>query len=408
MSGLLVIGLAYAISLILQWAHAATPLFSATVLACAIPYLISANLIYGGVRLPAADQGSMRLLTTALPFLLTPLGFAIFQANYSRGAIVLTFLLTMAWFSLADHLFVKRRFRLLCIDQNAKERLERLLVDAPEQAQRTFEMLPWLPQSNGPSEAETCDGALIDPQAGTSPMRGALLADLKLRHVRLYTPETIAESITGLLTSKTLGDELWQIEGNPAYDLLKRVIDFTLTLLLAPIWLPLLALIALAIRLDSPGPAVFRQHRVGLHGRPFTLVKFRSMRHDPHAPTDFTVHDDPRITRIGRFLRRTHLDELPQLWNVLVGDMSLIGPRPEQTAFVEQFARELPAYPYRHLVRPGLTGWAQVCQGYTASADETLTKLGYDLYYVSNYSLAMDLLICLKTLKVLLTGEGSR
>jgi lipopolysaccharide/colanic/teichoic acid biosynthesis glycosyltransferase len=175
-----------------------------------------------------------------------------------------------------------------------------------------------------------------------------------------------------------------------------------------PLWYPLGLLVAIAVKIDSPGPAIYSQIRSGLHGKPFRIYKFRSMRFEPLAQAQFAQKNDPRITRLGHFIRKTRLDEIPQLWNILRGDMSLIGPRPEQEKFVHQFAEQIPSYPYRHLVRPGLTGWAQVQQGYTASADETVIKLSYDLYYVTHYSLAMDLLIVLKTIKTVLTGHGAR
>ena len=132
------------------------------------------------------------------------------------------------------------------------------------------------------------------------------------------------------------------------------------------------------------------------------------MRHEQSAAPQFALDQDPRITHWGRFMRKTRLDEIPQLWNVLLGSMSLIGPRPEQTAFVRQFAEEIPSYPYRHLVRPGLTGWAQVHQGYASGTEGTAVKLSYDLYYVAHYSLAMDLLIIAKTVRTVLTGHGAR
>jgi lipopolysaccharide/colanic/teichoic acid biosynthesis glycosyltransferase len=167
--------------------------------------------------------------------------------------------------------------------------------------------------------------------------------------------------------------------------------------------------VALAVRLDSKGPALFSQPRVGRDGAVFTLWKFRSMVHGLQAPgVHFAQAEDPRITRVGRVLRRTRLDELPQLFNVLMGHMSLVGPRPEQAAFVRDFAATIPSYPYRHLVRPGLTGWAQVQQGYADSADATRVKLSYDLYYVAHYSLALDLLIAAKTVKTVCTGFGAR
>jgi lipopolysaccharide/colanic/teichoic acid biosynthesis glycosyltransferase len=145
-----------------------------------------------------------------------------------------------------------------------------------------------------------------------------------------------------------------------------------------------------------------------MHGQSFRIWKFRSMRHETQLNLQFAQANDPRITRFGHWIRRTRLDEIPQLFNVLMGQMSLIGPRPEQDGFVQQFAELMSSYPYRHLVRPGLTGWAQVQQGYAASADETAIKLSYDLYYITHYSLAMDLLIVFKTIQTVLTGRGAR
>jgi lipopolysaccharide/colanic/teichoic acid biosynthesis glycosyltransferase len=174
--------------------------------------------------------------------------------------------------------------------------------------------------------------------------------------------------------------------------------------------MPLVALTALAIKLETPAaPVLFWQTRVGRGGRPFRLAKFRSMRPDAEANgVRFATVDDERTTRMGRFIRKRRLDELPQFWNILRGEMSLIGPRPEQVPFVDRFARELPFYGYRHLVEPGITGWAQVSQGYADGCDQTRIKLEYDLYYIHHYSLWLDLLIAARTVRVLLTGFGAR
>jgi lipopolysaccharide/colanic/teichoic acid biosynthesis glycosyltransferase len=204
-------------------------------------------------------------------------------------------------------------------------------------------------------------------------------------------------------------DELWQLDGNPAYDVAKRVMDVTVVLLTLPIWLPLCLAVAMAVKLDSAGPVLFSQIRVGRDGRSFKIWKFRSMRHEAQPlPARFAQLQDERITRVGQRIRRMRLDELPQLVNVLMGDMSLIGPRPEQNQFVEAFATRIASYTYRHLVRPGLTGWAQMQQGYADSEEETVVKLSYDLYYVAHYSMALDMLIAYKTIRTVLNGFGAR
>lgn len=251
-----------------------------------------------------------------------------------------------------------------------------------------------------------CDGVVVDRHLPHTSERIRLLSQLKMQQLRLYSVEAVAELVSGRKMLPAAADALWEIDNNPSYDRLKRWIDLSLVLLLAPLWLPLALGVAIAVRYDSAGPALYSQTRIGRYGQAFKLWKFRSMRHGTSSPTTrFAQADDPRITRVGQFIRRTRLDELPQLWNVLWGQMSLIGPRPEQAPFVRDLATSIPSYPYRHLVRPGLTGWAQVQQG---DADSTRVKLSYDLYYVAHYSLALDLLIAVKTVRTVRTGFGAR
>jgi lipopolysaccharide/colanic/teichoic acid biosynthesis glycosyltransferase len=170
-----------------------------------------------------------------------------------------------------------------------------------------------------------------------------------------------------------------------------------------------MVLVAAAVRLTSVGPALYHQERVGRLGRPFTVHKFRSMRFDAEATTGavWASSDDPRVTPLGRFLRRSRLDELPQLLNVLKGDMSFVGPRPERPEFVHQLTQEIPFYGQRHVVRPGLTGWAQVRYTYGASVEDALMKLQYDLYYIKNLSLALDLYIIFSTIKTVVLRRGA-
>jgi lipopolysaccharide/colanic/teichoic acid biosynthesis glycosyltransferase len=167
---------------------------------------------------------------------------------------------------------------------------------------------------------------------------------------------------------------------------------------------------ALLIALESPGTVIYRQKRVGRGGKTFTLLKFRSMSMDAEkdGKAAWAAVNDARITRIGRFIRRTRIDELPQLINVLRGEMSLVGPRPERPEFVTMLSEQIPFYAVRHSVKPGITGWAQVRHCYVATVDDTVKKLEYDIYYVKNNSLLLDLLILLETVRVVLLGEGAR
>lgn len=189
----------------------------------------------------------------------------------------------------------------------------------------------------------------------------------------------------------------------------KRLLDVVVSALGLVLSIPLLALIAALIRVDSAGPVFYRQVRVGLRGQPYMIWKFRSMQHEAEkSGPRWAQANDPRISRVGWWLRKTRIDEIPQLVNVLRGDMSLVGPRPERPVFVQDLRTVIPYYDIRHTVRPGLTGWAQVKFRYGASREDSHTKLQYDLYYVKNLSLVLDLKILIQTIRVVMLGEGAQ
>jgi sugar transferase (PEP-CTERM system associated) len=190
----------------------------------------------------------------------------------------------------------------------------------------------------------------------------------------------------------------------------KRSFDIAFSLLGLILSSPLALITALAVRIDSKGTAVYRQERMGQYDRSFTMYKFRSMRIDAEAQSGpvWAKEDDDRVTRVGRIIRKTRLDEIPQMWNVLKGDMSFVGPRPERPHFVKTLEKRLPYYSERHNVKPGITGWAQVCYPYGSSRAAALEKLNYDLYYIKHSSLSMDLLILFQTFRLLLFGGGGR
>lgn len=190
---------------------------------------------------------------------------------------------------------------------------------------------------------------------------------------------------------------------------IKRVLDIVTIIAVLPFVAVLMVVTALAIKLESSGSVFFWQKRVGMNGKTFNMLKFRSMTSDSEQNgSQFAQSNDMRVTRVGKFIRKFRIDETPQLWNVLKGDMSIIGPRPEQESFVNEFNQTIPNYSLRHLVRPGITGLAQTEQGYVADADGTVTKLKYDLYYINNLSFMTDVQITLKTIYTILTGFGAR
>jgi lipopolysaccharide/colanic/teichoic acid biosynthesis glycosyltransferase len=194
----------------------------------------------------------------------------------------------------------------------------------------------------------------------------------------------------------------------PIYKNIKRGGELALILIFLPLLAVMALIIAIAIRLDSPGPALFRQQRTGLQGASFTMLKFRSMVIGSDDESRFAQPKDKRITRMGRLLRRLRLDELPQLWNVVRGEMSLIGPRPEQEQFTERFDQLIPFYGFRHTIPPGISGWAQVMYGYAASDDQTRAKLEFDFYYIKHMSAWLDLVVLVKTVRTIILGSGAR
>jgi lipopolysaccharide/colanic/teichoic acid biosynthesis glycosyltransferase len=238
------------------------------------------------------------------------------------------------------------------------------------------------------------------------------LADRALAGTLVMHVKQMEESLTGRVAIEHLSENnLGSLIPGIVYGKIKRVWDLGLSIALLPVLVPILLFTALLIKLDSKGPIFFRQERMGYRGHSFSMFKFRSMH--IHEAVDarlaaITRDDDHRVTRIGRYLRRYRIDELPQVINIIKGEMSWIGPRPEAVALSHWYEAELPFYRYRHIVRPGITGWAQVKQGHVAEVGDVLWKLQYDFYYIKNFSFWLDLLIIAKTVQTILSGFGAR
>ncbi len=247
---------------------------------------------------------------------------------------------------------------------------------------------------------------------GTLPVEELL--NLRLKGVKVEEATSWLEKIYGRIEVDQLHPS-WLIfaEGfrfSPFNRILRRILNFTAALIGLIFALPILPLVMLAVRYSSPGPILYRQKRVGRGGVVFTCYKFRTMRQDAEADTGATwaADDDPRITRVGKFLRSSRLDEIPQLWCVLKGDMHFVGPRPERPEFVEWLSREIPYYNLRHVVRPGITGWAQIRYEYGNTLQDAREKLQYDLFYIKNASIGLDLLVMFQTVKIVLLGRGAK
>lgn len=240
-----------------------------------------------------------------------------------------------------------------------------------------------------------------------------LLAETAIHGTPVYNVIQVSESLTGRLPIKHLYENnLGSLLPSQSYLLVKRILDTAAVLISAPIVIPLVLLLSTVIKWEgrhSNGSVLFTQQRIGQGGKWFTMYKFRSMVTDSEKEgAKMAAEVDMRITKFGCFIRKTRLDELPQFINVLKGEMSLIGPRPEQLNFVEQFNETIPFYRYRHIVKPGISGWAQVMHGYASNEDETKVKLEHDFFYIKNFSLTLDLLIVIKTIQTMVTGFGAR
>ncbi|MGD0508625.1 MAG: TIGR03013 family XrtA/PEP-CTERM system glycosyltransferase [Terriglobales bacterium] len=247
---------------------------------------------------------------------------------------------------------------------------------------------------------------------GTIPMQELL--DLRMQGVKIEEATTWLEKMSGKIEVENLYPS-WLVFGegfrrSATFIMVRRVISVIISLIGLILSLPLIPLIMLAIRLDSKGPVFYTQARVGKGGRVFNVVKFRTMRQDAEAANgaQWAGNNDPRVTLVGKFLRSSRLDEIPQLWCVLKGDMAFVGPRPERPEFIEMLSKQIPFYGVRHMVRPGLTGWAQVKYKYGSTVEDAREKLQYDLFYIKNASIGLDLLIMFLTVKIVLLRRGAQ
>lgn len=277
----------------------------------------------------------------------------------------------------------------------------------PQFAQNLPGQVTWILLSE-PWLDRRVSAVVVDPHAELSLEWSRFITQLVLQGVPVYHRAHIEEGLTGKVRfSHHADNDFGALLPSLLYLRIKRVIDLLGVVVALPLVLPLLFIAAIAIRLESPGNPVFRQTRMGHRGQRFTCYKLRTMRHDVEGPA-FTVDADPRITRVGKYLRKWRIDELPQIFNVLRGEMSWIGPRPEALSLARNYARHVPFYDYRHAVRPGITGWAAVHQGNVAEVEAATEKLEYDFYYIRYFSIWLDLLILIKSIRTVWSGFGSK
>ena len=358
-------------------------------------------------RLSIETYPGIRRSFVILPAALTGHGVAVVwflltRFSYDRVGLAIGFLLHVLWLYL---LYIraerKVRRRIAVVPYGATERLAHI------------EGVDWSIMSRPKlQDVGTCSAIVADFSADLPDEWEAFLADAALAGRIVYQVKQLSESLTGRVELERLSENSFgSLVPAIGYFYLKALGDFLLACLSLPVALPLMLVIALAIRLDSPGPVLFRQKRVGHAGKLITIYKFRTMycfEADAERMTAMTRSGDQRITKVGRWLRKIRIDELPQIINVLRWEMSWIGPRPEAEVLSVWYTSEIPFYRYRHVVKPGISGWAQVNQGHVAEVGEVHLKLQYDFYYIKYFSPWLDVLIFFRTIKTILTGFGSR
>jgi lipopolysaccharide/colanic/teichoic acid biosynthesis glycosyltransferase len=331
--------------------------------------------------------------------------FFFVRLDYSRVDFAYSFVACLLWYYACHFLVNRKRVRTFAV------------VPVGKTCElRNVRGVEWRSLPSHDMEFPHSDGLVADFRADLSDEWERYIADRAIAGVPVFHVKQIQESVTGRVDIEHLSENNFgSLIPGLAYIKIKQWIDVAMAGLAAILLAPIFLIVAIVIKLDTPGPAFFRQRRMGYRGHAFTVLKFRTMTHRPRPyPADdlrfhaITRDGDDRITRVGRFLRRTRIDELPQILNILRGEMSWIGPRPEAAVLSEWYEQEIPFYRYRHIVRPGVSGWAQVNQGHVANVTEVHSKLQYDFYYVKYFSPWLDILIMFRTIRTMLTGFGSR
>ncbi len=373
--------------------------FCASVLAIATGYYLFRSLIgFPGIR-----AGNYILPVFSSTYAVAVIMLLLLRLGYSRPLLVASYVLCITWYY----------FIYFKIQRRAKLTIGVLPYGKIDSLWSIGNVL-WLTLDRPVLEPSRYDAITADFNGELPAEWERFLADAALSGMTVFHVKQLRESLTGRVEIERLSENAYgSLLPSLAYQTAKRVLDFLAAVaLIAPMAI-LFLVMGLVIRLDSPGPVFFRQTRVGYRGVPFRMWKFRTMTHRPtatEAPRDhaITQRNDARITRVGRVLRRSRLDELPQILNILAGKMSWIGPRPEAEVLSRWYEQELPFYRYRHVVLPGITGWGQVNQGHVANVEDVLEKLHYDFFYISNFSLWLDILIVIRTLRTMMTGFGSK
>ena len=380
----------------------ATALSTNSMAAAALAVVAGCLWLRRMTRYPGVKACAFVLPVFAFTYAITLFGCTIFNLPYSRFFVVVSFAGTLMWFFVACLVSARANMPVFAIMPfGDTERLKD--IDGVR-----WECLRW-PHF----ERKSVNGLIVDLRADLPDNWQAFVANTAVSGVPVHHVKQISEALTGQVKIEHLSENTFGLQRpHHFYSHVKRLADFIGATLLLPVLVPLFVVVAVIIAVDSPGPVFFRQKRAGYRGRPFVMWKFRTMIHGACQPGNrasaMTKVNDPRITRIGCFLRKSRIDELPQVINILKGQMSWIGPRPEPLEMSRWCDREIPYYHYRHIVQPGITGWAQVNLGHVNLKDDMQCKLYYDFYYIKNLSVWLDILIAFRTVRVMLTFFGAR
>jgi len=415
-----------------------SPLLEATAFTFVMVMAMSALGLYQTHAEPFKTTVHRILIAYGLSLMLMSLVFYLLPETYiGRGVLAWSSLLSVGsvlairtvFFRLTDFGLPKRRVLVLGNGKEAEDVIRFLHDGASRRSVQYAGLYPVVPDTSpagsdvardhtelaravGELRVSEIVVAVRERRGGVLPLRHLL--DCKLRGIKVMDLESFYERERGVLKVDNLRAS-WMIFSNGfgqglTRDVVKRLFDVVVSIALIVLTLPLLIVAMAAVVFETGLPAFYTQERIGEGGRRFWILKLRTMVQSAEADGNprWAGLRDSRVTRVGAFLRRTRIDELPQLWNVLRGEMSFVGPRPERPFFVEQLTREIPFYDVRHSIKPGVTGWAQVRYTYTATVEDGMVKLQYDLYYVKNHSLFLDLMILVETLQVVLLGKGAR
>lgn len=376
-----------------------TQTFGVVILSTSLGYWFIRNF----VTYPGVEKSSNIFTSLSIAYGIVATTLIVARIEYSRFMLISGYVLSICWFYWVTIAYARRtRYRV------------GLAPFGDARGVEGISFVRWVPLSSPECSADIVDAVAVDLRADIPDEWERALADFALAGTPVYHIKHLRESLSGQVDLEHISENHFgSLSPVSAFMTLKHILDWFAAAAALVLLAPVLVICGLAIRLDSPGPALFRQRRIGYQGRSFIVYKLRTMTvgetkvgTDRHAA--ITRSNDNRVTRIGKFLRRSRLDELPQLINVLKGEMSWIGPRPEAEVLGKWYEAEILFYRYRHIVRPGITGWAQVNQGHVAEIDDVKTKLNYDFYYIKNFSPWLDILIIARTIRTMLTGYGAR